>query len=174
MTASDIPDSRISEFTLGLMEATGWYAPDYTMAEPISWGANQGCGFITSSCINPVTKYPAFSEFCGPAENLGCYWGSKYKGYCGYVLNAAPAHPYDYWDNFTKSSDIFSNNCPYFHQSMGSMYDCENPANQANPILQEVYMPGSRCFEVTLAKNTLKSSAYPTTQAACYQYKVRI
>jgi len=38
MTANDIVDARISEFTLALLEGTGWYEVDYDMADPFTWG----------------------------------------------------------------------------------------------------------------------------------------
>jgi hypothetical protein len=37
MTASQMDDFRITEITLALLESTGWYTPDYSMAEPCIW-----------------------------------------------------------------------------------------------------------------------------------------
>lgn len=51
MTASEIDDARISEFTLAFLEGTGWYDVDYTMAEPFNWGRNQGCTFHDGPCL---------------------------------------------------------------------------------------------------------------------------
>ena len=35
---------------MALMEDTGWYLPNYDMAEPLKWGAGLGCDFALKSC----------------------------------------------------------------------------------------------------------------------------
>lgn len=40
----------ISRITLALMEDTGWYKANYSMAEEMSWGKNLGCDFVMKSC----------------------------------------------------------------------------------------------------------------------------
>jgi len=46
MSSGDIYGRRISEFSLALLEGTGWYIPNYKYAEPYSFGQGQGCDFI--------------------------------------------------------------------------------------------------------------------------------
>ena len=43
MTASDIASPRISEFTLALMQDTGWYEVDFKFAENFTFFKNIGC-----------------------------------------------------------------------------------------------------------------------------------
>ena len=35
---------------MALMEDTGWYLPNYEMAEELKWGAGLGCDFALKSC----------------------------------------------------------------------------------------------------------------------------
>ena len=47
MTANSANEAvKISMFTLKLLESTGWYQPDYSIAEPFTLGKNKGCGFV--------------------------------------------------------------------------------------------------------------------------------
>ncbi len=46
MSSGDIFGRRVSEFSLAMLEGTGWYIPNYKFAEPYSFGQGQGCGFI--------------------------------------------------------------------------------------------------------------------------------
>ena len=56
MTASSIKDSRITEFSLALLEGTGWYQVDYTLAENVTYGKNKGCSFLDGLCMNTATR----------------------------------------------------------------------------------------------------------------------
>jgi leishmanolysin len=165
MTASDIPDARITEFTLALLEGSGWYTPDYTMAEPMTWGKGLGCSFINSPCIDSTSKLPAFKEFCGPAVKEGCFYGNRYRGYCGF--GTGTPDEYNYWGNSTISKDMFSNGCPYFLPYSNG--DCENATGIGSTILSEAFGTGSKCFQVTLAKQTVANNAFPNIQSSCYK-----
>lgn len=50
MTGVFTQNSAFSRLTLALMEDTGWYKVDYSMAEPLYWGKNLGCLFAKNSC----------------------------------------------------------------------------------------------------------------------------
>ena len=58
MTSQMTGKPVFSQFTLALMQDSGWYMVDMTKAEPLTWGKGQGCSFYDYSCD---TKYP---EFC--------------------------------------------------------------------------------------------------------------
>jgi len=38
---------KYSVFTMALLEDSGWYKPDYTMADNLFHGKNQKCSFLT-------------------------------------------------------------------------------------------------------------------------------
>lgn len=50
MTGTHTQNPQISRVTLALMEDTGWYKANYSMAEPLTWGKGLGCDFVMKSC----------------------------------------------------------------------------------------------------------------------------
>jgi hypothetical protein len=140
MTSSIVPDMRVSEFTLALLEGSGWYIPDYTMAEPLSWGKGEGCSFVNGSCA--VNGVPKFDEFC-QAGKFGCSATGRAAVTCsGY--------------------DTFSDGCSWYVPY--SYNDCEDPTSIDYAALptKEVYGSGtgSRCFTGNLYQSYSSSGTY--------------
>ena len=50
MTGTHTHDRIVSRLTLAVLEDTGWYEPNYDMADPLSWGKGLGCDFVNKSC----------------------------------------------------------------------------------------------------------------------------
>lgn len=50
MTGTHTQNPVYSRLTLALMEDTGWYVANYSVAEALRWGGNEGCYFATKSC----------------------------------------------------------------------------------------------------------------------------
>lgn len=50
MTGTYTQNPVFSRISLGLMEDTGWYGVNYSMAEDLDWGRNLGCMFAKRSC----------------------------------------------------------------------------------------------------------------------------
>jgi hypothetical protein len=142
MTASQMDDFRISKITLALLESTGWYTPDYSMAEPLVYGQGKGCGFLNQYCINGYGQ-PRFSEFCTQGTS-GCTTEGRSGAYCG--------------------ADSFSDNCPYMQPYSNS--DCENPASQRT-IAAESHGVGSKCFMASL----YPSGAIGRETPYCFKHK---
>ncbi|XP_056646340.1 leishmanolysin-like peptidase [Diorhabda sublineata] len=59
MTGTHTQNPIISRITLALMEDTGWYIANYSMAEDMSWGKNLGCDFVMKSCKDWITMKSA-------------------------------------------------------------------------------------------------------------------
>ncbi len=91
---------RISEFSLGILEATGWYSPDYSFSEPYFFGKGQGCQFLKDSCY--VNNFQ-FDEFC-VGSKMGCAAHGRGGGSC--------------------KTDSRSEGCKYISPKIE--YDCEN------------------------------------------------
>jgi hypothetical protein len=142
MTASQMDDFRISQITLALFESTGWYTPDYSMAEPLVYGQGKGCGFLNSYCKNSYGQ-PRFSEFCNQGAS-GCTAEGRFGAYCG--------------------ADSFSDNCPYMQPYSNS--DCENPASMRT-IAAESHGIGSKCFMASL----YPSGAIGRETPYCFKHK---
>ncbi|XP_062389760.1 leishmanolysin-like peptidase [Sardina pilchardus] len=50
MTGSHTQNRVFSRITLAIMEDTGWYRANYSMAENLEWGKDLGCDFVMKSC----------------------------------------------------------------------------------------------------------------------------
>lgn len=50
MTGTHTQSPVFSRITLALMEDSGWYRANYSMAAPLSWGKGLGCNFVMHSC----------------------------------------------------------------------------------------------------------------------------
>ncbi len=77
MTTGGIIGSKISFVTLGFLEGTGWYVPDYSYAEPFFFGQGEGCGFYADSIVS--TNFP--DEYC-TGTGIGCTEVNNGGGYC--------------------------------------------------------------------------------------------
>jgi len=129
MTASEIADTRFSEFTLALLEGTGWYKVNYDMAEPFHWGRGKGCSFLSSCSTN-------FPEYCSGGGDA-CTFHGRNGGYC--------------------ASDSFGDKCNAVKGYTN--VDCEDPTAQKGATLNaEKYPAGSRCFAGTLYSSGSLSS----------------
>jgi len=146
MTSGLIYTQRISEFSLGLMEATGWYIPDYTYADPYYFGQGQGCGFIRDQCSSSKFDYETYGYCKGSA--WGCGNHGRGGGSC--------------------TSDSKSDSCSYIKPNIN--YDCDNSDSAGYvrlPSLQTFGRDaGSKCFTGTLSS----SSSTAATTSFCFKY----
>ena len=64
MTASSIAEgSNLTFFTIALLKDTGFYDDvNENLTDPIYWGKNKGCDFVTNACKSK-TKYEEFAEY---------------------------------------------------------------------------------------------------------------
>jgi len=161
MTASDITDPRVSEFFLALLEGTGWYSPDYSMAEPMLWGKGQGCDFLETKCIDSShqTDFPGY--FCDTLGVDSCSFGDQAYGFCGTPDPTEKATTmdsnFDYWGDKTEIYDSFSDNCPYWISYTGT--ECRDDTNEAvNLPNGEIFGEQSSCFTGTLGNFVAKGS----------------
>jgi leishmanolysin len=144
MSSGGIFGRRVSEFSLGLLEGSGWYVPNYDYAEPYFFGQGQGCDFIDQKCSSSKA---IFDEFC-TGSSRGCAPQGRSGGKC--------------------ASDSKANGCKYFDPDTD--WDCENPDAVDNARLPDLEVYGrdqnSKCFTGSL--NTRKSSNGATS--FCFKY----
>jgi len=143
MTSGLIYQQSYSQFTLAMLEGSGWYVPDYSMVDPYWFGQGQGCAFLNQSCTS--TGFD-FDEFC-TGSSRGCTVVGRGGGSC--------------------SSDTRSNDCRFVHPNVN--YDCENynaSSNARFPTL-ETYGRGngSKCFTGTLSSK----SSTTTMTSFCFK-----
>ncbi|CAA7029903.1 unnamed protein product [Microthlaspi erraticum] len=77
MTGSVDTRSVVSKMTLALLEDSGWYKANYSMADRLDWGRNQGTQFVTSPCNTWKGAY-----HCNTTQLSGCTYNREAEGYC--------------------------------------------------------------------------------------------
>ena len=85
-------DTAISEFTLALLEDSGYYKANYYTGGLMQFGKNKGCEFLFSKCVNNNNINQKFSnEFFDEVKdeifNLdsSCSSGRQSRGYHGFI-----------------------------------------------------------------------------------------
>jgi len=73
------------------LEDSGWYQVDYSKADYLDYGRDNGCGFFAETC----TELEDFIEFCTVEDEWGCDLAGDKKASC--------------------MSNEFSNNCMYWN-----------------------------------------------------------
>jgi leishmanolysin len=144
MTSGGLFGRRISEFTLGMLEGSGWYVADYSYAEPFFYGQGKGCSFLTSTCSSSGN----FDEYCtGTTSQRGCAAHGRGGGSC--------------------NSDPLLDGCKFFYPFEDR--DCENDDGYDDARLPDLQVYGrgaeSKCFTGTL--NTRSSGSRTTF---CFKY----
>jgi len=143
MTSGVIDGYRVSNFSLNVLEGSGWYMPNYTYAEPFYFGQGQGCNFINQLCSTAIYN---FDEFCSVASR-GCTAAGRGGGTC--------------------ASDSRSDGCYYMYPMVD--YDCDNAdaADNARFPTLETYGrgAGSKCFSGNLTTATRSSQT-----SFCFKY----
>jgi leishmanolysin len=147
MCAQSRSNTKITAFTVALLESTGWYLPDYTMVQDSTWGKGKGCDFLTSNCKTS----PKFDEFCTSTDtntNSYCTKDLSTKSMCA-------------TETFSSSCEIYSDN-----QSQGDCTDLANDLSQNNKFTYEKYGYKSFCHLSNIIKTgysfSLKNRCYET------------
>ena len=81
MNPSRTPSYRLvlSNFTLAVLEDSGWYAVDYAAADPaFKFGRGLGCGFLDTDCSGAGAGFP----YCLPGQGFGCSFDQSGFGKC--------------------------------------------------------------------------------------------
>ena len=112
------PEQVISEFTLALLEDTGYYKANYYTGGLMQFGKNKGCEFLNSKCINDGKVNSKFSnEFFDNINNdinyldASCSSGRQSRAYHFLINYGSIPKEYQY---FSKSSGGFetADYCP--------------------------------------------------------------
>lgn len=133
-----------SEFTLALLQDSGWYLVDGSAAEPLVFGRGQGCAFPRGPC-------PAFGPrfFCD-GSNLGCDHTGRARSFCNIGTYESPLPAaFQYFANPNLGGSEFAEFCPRWQAFQNG--DCRDTANgPGSAALGEAFGDTSGCFPSTL------------------------
>lgn len=149
MTGSVDTRSVVSKMTLALLEDSGWYKANYSMADRLDWGRNQGTDFVTSPCNQWKGAY-----HCNTTQFSGCTYNREAEGYCPIVSYSGDLPQWArYFPQANKGGQSsLADYCTYFvAYSDGSCTDT-NSTRPPDKILGEVRGSNSRCMASSLVR----------------------
>ncbi|XP_053420475.1 leishmanolysin-like peptidase isoform X1 [Nycticebus coucang] len=124
MTGSHTQNRVLSRITLALMEDTGWYKANYSMAEKLDWGRGMGCDFVRRSCKFWIDqqrqKRQMLSPYCDTLRSnplqLTCRQDQRAVAVCNLQKFPKPLpQEYQYFDEL---SGIPAEDLPYYGGSV--------------------------------------------------------
>ncbi|XP_026805367.1 leishmanolysin-like peptidase [Rhopalosiphum maidis] len=178
MTGTHTQNPVYSRLTLALMEDTGWYKANYSLAQDLSWGKNLGCDFVTKSCKQWMDMKRAKSQsihpFCNKVKRdpleTECTDDRSSVALCNLVEHVQPLpNFYQNFDNiphvtpgreaYYGGSVSLADYCPYIQEFIWRSKSvvirgshCQYPENNPHPdknFALEVYGDNSKCFDHT-------------------------
>ncbi|WOK99198.1 leishmanolysin-like peptidase [Canna indica] len=166
MTGSVDTKSVISNMTLALLEDSGWYQVNYSIADHLDWGQNQGTEFVASPCNHWKGAY-----HCNTTHMSGCTYNREAEGYCPIVTyNGDLPNWAQYFPQSNKGGQSsLADYCTYFvAYSDGSCTDT-NGARAPDRMLGEVRGINSRCMASSLVRTGFVRGS--TQGNGCYQHR---
>ncbi|KAK1300595.1 hypothetical protein QJS10_CPB13g00108 [Acorus calamus] len=167
MTGSVDTRSVVSKMTLAMLEDSGWYKANYSMADRLDWGRYQGTDFITSPCNLWKGAY-----HCNTTQLSGCTYNREAEGYCP-IVNYSGDLPQ--WARYFPQANrggqsSLADYCTYFvAYSDGSCTDI-NSARAPDRMLGEVRGSSSRCMSSSLVRTGFVRGSM-TQGNGCYQHR---
>ncbi|CAK9859449.1 unnamed protein product [Sphagnum jensenii] len=149
MTGSVDTRSVVSAMTLALLEDSGWYKANYSMAEQLDWGQNQGTEFLMSRCDAWNGAY-----HCNSTHSSGCTYNREAEGYCPIEQynNDLPAWARYFPEPNKGGQSSLADYCAYYvAYSDGSCIDT-NSARSPDRMLGETRGRESRCMASSLVR----------------------
>ncbi|CAI8606411.1 unnamed protein product [Vicia faba] len=167
MTGSVDTRSVVSKMTLALLEDSGWYKANYSMADRLDWGRNQGTEFVTSPCNLWKGAY-----HCNSTQFSGCTYNREAEGYCPILTYSGDLPQWaQYFPQANKGGQSsLADYCTYFvAYSDGSCTDT-NSARAPDRMLGEVRGSNSRCMASSLVRTGFVRGSM-TQGNGCYQHR---
>ncbi|KAG0610529.1 hypothetical protein M758_7G072700 [Ceratodon purpureus] len=167
MTGSVDTRSVVSAMTLALLEDSGWYKANYSMAERLDWGRNQGVGFLMSRCDAWTGAYR-----CNNTSPSGCTYNREAEGYCPIVKYNGDLPTWArYFPEANKGGQSsLADYCAYFvAYSDGSCIDT-NSARAPDRMLGESRGRDSRCMASSLVRSGFVRGSM-TQGNGCYMHR---
>lgn len=176
MTGTHTQNSIYSRLTLAVLQDTGWYVANFSVADKLEWGRNLGCDFVKKSCKSWIDERRLANQsirpFCdrvkGDLLEISCTEDRTSKAVCNMKQynNPLPA-TYQNFDSldgvqtdslahYGGSVDL-ADYCPFIQEFTWQAHNvtirgsrCDSSGNnleQERNAALEFYGPKTRCFE---------------------------
>ena len=166
------PEVVMSDFTLALLEDSGWYKVNYYTGGLMRFGKNKGCAFLDDECSeNGITKFKNEFFDYSDRDKPSCSSGRLSRAYCEdnnnnyadkcYIFDNKEDKEIKPVNNINEEiEDIYVGNCKRGNGNYGSKIEYNNlkkfKNSELSSILKEVYSNNSFC---------ILSEAYPTSSS---------
>lgn len=117
----------ISDFTIELLKATGWYTISSGASQVYSWGKNEGCSLF-SWC-------PTAKGYCTTAQYKKSFCSPDYRS-----------------KSECTDGSFFTDKCPTLKATQ-NICDFKISSDQVSKEDREIYGPGSRCVDLITKSN---------------------
>ena len=125
-------EEAISEFTLALLEDTGFYKPNYYTGGLMRFGKGKGCDFVKKRCvdsnhnINPLFENEFYDSITAPSMDASCTSGRQSRAYhAWWVYDNLPTY-YQYFSDSRyggfSAADYCPVSMPYYEENENSYY----------------------------------------------------
>jgi hypothetical protein len=151
----------VTALTLALLEDSGWYLPNYEVAQNSPFGLGRGCEFVDEKCVQSggLPEW-ARGTFCNNPSDIGCSSDRENVAFCDIAKwNGDLPTGYQYFSDPTMGGGLIQSDfCPaytttYKFDSEGESLslDCTNKAINDMWIKgeDETFGTSSRCFETS-------------------------
>lgn len=154
----------LSAVTLALLEDSGWYYPNYSMAEHLAWGYKKGCPFVTNRCN---TGWPTGEGyFCSVQGEAGCSYDRAAIGSCEFRSWSTIPTKYQYFEEPRKGGPIeIADYCPFTYPT----FYCDGDIAAQKSSYGDVVGNSSRCFMSKLSNIPLLGYLQPMAPK-CYPH----
>ncbi|GLU04392.1 hypothetical protein SLE2022_215420 [Rubroshorea leprosula] len=169
MTGSVDTRSVVSKMTLALLEDSGWYQANYSMADRLDWGHNQGTEFVTSPC-----NFWKGAYHCNTTQLSGCTYNREAEGYCPIVSYSGDLPQWArYFPQANKGGQSsLADYCTYFVAYSDGSCTNTNSARAPDRMLGEVRGSNSRCMASSLVRTGFVRGSM-TQGNGCYQHRCK-
>jgi leishmanolysin len=156
----------ISQFTLAILEDSGWYRANWTRANVLLWGKNTGCAIPFNRCENWNLDHLE-SHYCTNPGAPVCTFNLRGKGFCNVQRYSNDLGYYRHLSNPNWGGpDNLMDYCP-FSSRLDSGECSDTTSKNGNRYAFEYYGTDSGCFE----SNVQSPGNVNSQDTRCFRYK---
>ena len=163
MAAAD--GKSLSVFTLAFFKDSGMYDVDYHVAQPLTYGSGDGCGFVTAKCNEATGGRDRY--WCFEARQA-CTIDRKAAGICNLGQRTNDLEKYfQYFSDPRTGGPEFLDGCPFIQGASNRQCAFFRTPSEQDTFFGHSFSATSRCFDTTnTAGNTGLIQRGFTAQAA--------